>query len=215
MHIYAFGSVVRGDVTASSDIDLLAVTDGHDSRFDPAQYSIYSYERLAEMWLQGTPFAWHLAQESRLLFAGNGVDYLGALGKPAPYMRALEDCQKFAALFAKAKASLIEGTSSSTFELSNIFLAVRNFATCYSLGVERKADFSRNSAMRLGLNSLRMNSDAYRVIERARMLSTRGVGKDVNDAEECFVKAQLQSIDDWMENLMDLVKKNERVREQN
>ena len=57
MHIYAFGSVCRGDVLPSSDIDLLAITEGHDSRFDPNNYSIYSYNRIKELWQEGNPFA--------------------------------------------------------------------------------------------------------------------------------------------------------------
>lgn len=35
MHIYAFGSICRGEVDASSDIDMLAIVNGHDARFRP------------------------------------------------------------------------------------------------------------------------------------------------------------------------------------
>src|SRR5271154_5811163 len=99
MHIYAFGSICRGEVTPGSDIDLLAITEGHDPRFDPATFSIYSYARLRQIWQEGNPFAWHLCLESRLLFAEDSVDFLRALGTPHPYREVVRDCEKFANLF--------------------------------------------------------------------------------------------------------------------
>ena len=67
MHVYAFGSICRGDVSLTSDIDLLAVVDGYDPRFDPNVFSIYSYNRIEELWAEGNPFAWHLAKESKVV----------------------------------------------------------------------------------------------------------------------------------------------------
>lgn len=43
MHIYAFGSICRGEVDSFSDIDMLAIVSGRDERFNPRDYSIYSY----------------------------------------------------------------------------------------------------------------------------------------------------------------------------
>lgn len=73
MHIYAFGSISRGDIQADSDVDLLAIVDGFDSRFSSDTYSIYSYSRLRDLWLEGNPFAWHLSLESKLVFSSNNV----------------------------------------------------------------------------------------------------------------------------------------------
>lgn len=80
MHIYAFGSVCRGEIDNQSDIDLLAVVAGHDDRFDSSIYSIYSYNRLKELWKEGNPFAWHLASEAKIIFSSNGEDFLSQLG---------------------------------------------------------------------------------------------------------------------------------------
>src|SRR3982751_3236513 len=104
MHIYGFGSVCRGDVSSGSDIDLLALVEGHDSRFDPNLYSIYSYKRIGEIWREGNPFAWHLWLESRMLYSSNGVDHLKSLLEPAPYLHCVRDCQKFYTLFREAAA---------------------------------------------------------------------------------------------------------------
>lgn len=203
-HIYAFGSICRGEVTPESDVDLLAVTEGVDQRFDPEIYSVYSYTRVGEIWREGTPFAWHLASEARLLFSPDGTDYLHELGAPARYQSAARDCQKFFVLFEMAANALRIGTNSPVFELSTIFLAVRNFATCYSLRTEF-ADFSRHSALRLGANSLLLSKEGFEILERARLLCTRGLGGMISHEEITFVTAMLETIDDWMRNLLIMV----------
>jgi len=81
MHIYAFGSVCRGEVSRDSDIDLLCIDEGTQAdRFDPELYSVYSYERIRELWSEGNPFAWHLWLESRLLFSSDAEDHLSLGG---------------------------------------------------------------------------------------------------------------------------------------
>ncbi|MGL6014245.1 MAG: hypothetical protein ACRC0J_22490, partial [Shewanella oncorhynchi] len=66
----------------SSDIDMLAIGDGLDSQLNPNDYSIYSYERIFELWERGNPFAWHLYLESKLVYASDEKDYLLELGEP-------------------------------------------------------------------------------------------------------------------------------------
>ena len=74
MHIYAFGSVCRGEIDIDSDIDLLAIVDRDDSRFNTDIYSIYSCKEIAELWAKGNPFAWHLATESRMIYASDKIN---------------------------------------------------------------------------------------------------------------------------------------------
>ena len=69
MHIYAFGSLCRGEIDIDSDVDLLAIVGGPDRRFNSDTYSVYSYKRIAELWAEGNPFAWHLTYESRMVYA--------------------------------------------------------------------------------------------------------------------------------------------------
>jgi len=210
-HIYAFGSVCRGEVTPESDVDLLAVTQGIDQRFNSDLYSVYSYARLAEIWSEGSPFAWHLSLESRLLYSPDNSDFLRELGVPAAYTSAARDCQKFFALFAGSANALRARTNSPVFELSTIFLAVRNFATCYSLGTGLP-DFSRHSALRLGANSLVFSSDVFGVLERARLLCTRGVGAMISQDETASVTLALGEIEGWMRTLLITVASHERFQ---
>lgn len=207
MHIYAFGSICRGEVTFGSDVDVLAVTDGLDSRFDPDIYSVYSYERLRQLWALGNPFAWHLFIESRLLHASNGVDFLRDLGEPSPYTNAARDCDKFWRIFNEARSALDGGTSSPYFELSTVFLAARNFATCYSLGATGTPDFSRNSALRLGTDSIPISDEVYSVLQRCRLLCTRGTGTTPTDEELMNAMSDLPVIDNWMTSLLKRVAK--------
>lgn len=198
MHIYAFGSISRGDVQAGSDVDLLAIVDGFDSRFNPDTYSIYSYSRLRDLWQEGNPFAWHLSLESRLVFSSDDDDYLKSLGMPRPYYNCARDCSKFYSLFKEATESIAIGSSSRVFDLSTVFLSIRNLATCYSLGMADQPDFSRNSGLHLGKSSLAITNEAYDILLRSRILCTRGYGANISDGEFRVAISQFEKINDWM-----------------
>lgn len=202
MHIYAFGSICRGDVQAGSDVDLLAIVNDCDSRFDQATYSIYSYRRLKDLWQEGNPFAWHLSLESRLIFSSDKNDYLKSLGLPRPYTDCSRDCHKFYSLFREAKESIATRSSSRVFDLSTVFLSIRNFATCYSLKMTDQPDFSRNSALHLGQFSLAITNEAYNILLRSRILCTRGYGTNISDCELRVAASQFESINSWMALLM-------------
>ena len=198
MHIYAFGSVCRGDISINSDIDLLAIIEGLDSRFDPDNYSIYSYKRIKELWQEGNPFAWHLALESKLLFSSDQCDYLKSLGDPASYKTCVKDCEKFYSLFREACASLATNTTSRVFDLSTVFLSIRNIASCFSLGTIATPDFSRHSATKLGVFSINISASTYQIFERARILCTRGSGSNIADCEVDVAIQESVKINEWM-----------------
>jgi len=202
MHIYVFGSVCRGEIDHGSDVDLIALVSEFDSRFDPSIYSIYSYTRLKGLWQEGNPFAWHLAIESKMVFSSDGNDFIKNLGKPSRYNSTKLDCLKFYNLFLTAASSIISGCSSAVFELSTIFLAIRNFATCYSLGQLGYHDFSRYSAQRLGDDSLSLPKDCFSILERCRILSTRGAGPMINADEISIAVSNINTIRQWMEILL-------------
>ncbi|MDR3566383.1 MAG: nucleotidyltransferase domain-containing protein [Negativicutes bacterium] len=201
MHIYAFGSICRGEISVCSDIDLLAIVEGHDSRFDADVYSIYSYNRVREIWKEGNPFAWHLYLESKLVFASDRSNFLRSLGAPTPYRNYVVDCDKFSSLFHDAHTSLKESAASKIFDLSTMFLGMRNIATCFSLGCLAQPDFSRHAALRLGTYSLNIPQEAYQVFERARILCTRGQGCNIELDEIDQALAQVDKVSQWMAKL--------------
>jgi predicted nucleotidyltransferase len=191
MHIYAFGSICRGDIAADSDVDLLAIVNRHNPGISPDVFSIYSYERLKALWSEGNPFAWHLTLESSLIFSVDHSDYLVSLGKPSRYKDCIRDCEKFFALFQKAYESIVRGGRNRVFELSTLFLSIRNIATCFSLGVTAQPDFSRQSALRLSGHSAPLAVASYSTLLRARVLSTRGAGAQLEAKE---IDAVLQEL---------------------
>lgn len=201
MHIYAFGSLCRGDIDEASDVDLLALVSGYDKRFDTTTFSVYGYDRISQLWLEGNPFAWHLSREAKLIHASDGSDFLSTLGMPASYCRAQEDCRKFYALFLEAQKDLNLTSPSLIFDLSTIFLSIRNFASCYLLGAGAP-NFSRNAALQLGSDSVPLRAEDYEILARSRLICTRGVGARPTDAElECTISAT-DMIEAWFKNML-------------
>ena len=206
MHIYAFGSLCRGEVDQYSDIDLLALVDSYDQRFDAGKFSVYSYTGMSELWRDGNPFAWHLFFEACLLYSHDSEDYLLQLGSPAIYVNCLNDCNKFLELFREARGSLLTGTHCLVFDLGTVFLSIRNFATCYSLLYSAAPTFSRRSALELGDDSLQISPKVFSLLERARILSTRGIGEDITRQDASDVFEHLKHIEEWMVTLQAKVK---------
>ncbi len=211
MHLYIFGSLCRGEVNRGSDIDVLAITERFDVRLDPEMFSIYSYKRIGELWSEGNPFAWHLAKEARLIFAENERDHLKELEAPAPYRRCREDCLKFLHVYERAYDALSQSQCSLAFELSSVFLAVRNFATCFCLGVKGQTNFSRHSARQMGADSVPLSDAAYSLIERARILSTRGTGPMVTPSELSACLGEIKQLRSWMERLLVQISQHGRI----
>lgn len=58
-----------------------------------------------------------------------------------------------------------------------IFLSIRNFASCYSLGYLKQFEFSRDSALRLGKFSIDITEYTYKKLKQSRLLSSRGIGE--------------------------------------
>ncbi len=201
MHIYAFGSICRGDISVDSDVDLLALVEGHDPRLEPEKFSIYSYKRISELWASGNAFAWHLALESKLIYSEDGGDFLKGLGMPSEYVGAAQDCRRFREILESAILSVREGTPSLVFELSTIFLAIRNIATCYSLGMLPSPIFCRDSARKLGPRSIPISDTAYSILMRARLLSARGLGDDIAVVDTSKLVDELEVCRLWVNQL--------------
>jgi hypothetical protein len=196
MHIYAFGSVCRGEIDHGSDVDLLACIEASAPQLDISKYSVYQYERLRNLWVEGNPFAWHLHLESRLLFSSNGIDFLKSLGEPSPYKAGESDCAKFRLLFERSYDELKISANSSIFNLSCMFLAIRNFATCHSLSIG-KPIFSRKSPLMV-TPELDIDPRAFAIMTRARLLSTRGYGENITTDEIANTIQAVAAVPQWM-----------------
>jgi hypothetical protein len=199
-HIYAFGSVCRGEVDPSSDIDLLACLSKRQQEYDPEKFSIYSHDRIQELWLEGNPFSWHLHLESKLIYSSDCSNFLSDLGQPEKYLKAQEDCNKFNQLFLESYHTLLQSRISAIFHLSCMFLAARNFATCYSLGAGNPI-FSRLSPLKIE-RKLGVSQEDFDIYARARILSTRGYGSVISKTEIEKALGVAPAIIDWMSDIL-------------
>lgn len=199
MHIYAFGSVCRGEIDQGSDVDMLACIDGSETTIDANQFSIYTYDKLRELWLIGNPFVWHLHLESKLIFSSDGIDFFSELGTPSKYKDIKSDLAKFSELFNGARDALLAGPENAVFNLSCIFLAVRNAAMCYSI-YDKKPEFSRYSALNIQ-PALPVPSEIYKILVRARLLSSRGYGSLISKQEIAAVVDVVEVIRSWLDHL--------------
>lgn len=206
-HFYAFGSICRGEIDLSSDIDLLACVSTPRSDIDPKNFSIYTYNRLRELWAEGNPFAWHLYLESKMIYSSDSSDFIQELGSPTVYLNSETDCKKFRSIFLEASNSLKESSNSIIFNLSCMFLAMRNFATCFSFRSE-KPIFSRKSPL-LITTPIPLSNEIYELFSRARILSTRGYGNLLSNEEYLIMQTYIPAILDWMDNLIKEYKINE------
>ena len=100
-------------------------------------------------------------------------------------------------IFRQALNSLRTDNSSVVFDLSAAFLGLRNFSTCFLLGIGRY-DFSRGVALNLMSSLSASDLTAYRIMERARLLCTRGYGDSLTALEEKRTISALPRFEDRM-----------------
>ncbi|GAB5524800.1 MAG: nucleotidyltransferase domain-containing protein [Roseivirga sp.] len=206
MHIYLFGSICRGEIDEFSDIDLLAIVNSKEKnqlKLDTEKFSIYEEKRLRGLWNEGNPFAWHLHLESKLVYSSNAGDPIRVWGEPRPYSNVNDDLKKFHTLFSDSLTSILESEYSRVFDLSMLFLAIRNFASCYSLGHLKEHNFSRNSALKLTSKRLEISEKCFQILERSRILSTRGKGAQITNLEINIVLAEIHKISDWFQLILE------------
>jgi hypothetical protein len=200
-NVYIFGSVVRGEIDQYSDIDLLLISDELIKNIDTNKYSIYSTERIKELFAEGNPFAWHLYYESKLVFSSD-EDFLHGIGIPSRYTNCKSDLLKFKELYNDSVTSINENEFSLVFDLAMIFLAIRNFATCYSLGNYEKPIFSRMSFEKLYDYPLVLEEEIKELLMMSRISSTRGIEYSINNKSLSLLKINLGKIENWFNEIL-------------
>ncbi len=63
--IYIFGSAVRGEISRTSDIDVLVIPMKGERTEYPTSWSVYSPEIIESYFRDGRLFAWHLHLEAK------------------------------------------------------------------------------------------------------------------------------------------------------
>lgn len=200
-NVYIFGSEVRGEIDQYSDVDLLLISDESLQNIDPNKYSIYNPKRIKELYTEGNPFAWHLFYESKLVYT-SGKDFLLSLGKPSAYTNCKSDLLKFKKLFDDSIISIRQNDFSIIFDLAMIFLAIRNFATCYTLGCYEKPIFSRLTFEKLYDYPLKLDDKVKDLLMMSRISSTRGINYSLKDNNLSLFESDLNKIENWFNEIL-------------
>ncbi len=197
--IYIFGSAVRGEVSPTSDIDVLVIpTDG--SRTDyPASWSVYSPEIIETYYRAGRLFAWHLHLEAQRIFPLEGESYLARLGAPAPYDSAQSDIADLEGILRDALSEIRAGTNSLIYELGISYTAIRDIAMSASWMLLETPSFSRYAPYVLP-TACPVPIDAYRGAMLARHRATRGTAFPF-DSEVAAAQLIASPVFDWISNL--------------
>ncbi|WPO84025.1 nucleotidyltransferase domain-containing protein [Chryseobacterium sp. JJR-5R] len=201
--IYIFGSLVRGEVDQYSDTDLLLISDNKLFKdVDSDKFSLYTPDRIKELYNEGNPFAWHLYFESKLVYSSSEYDFLSQIGKPSEYKNCKNDLLKFKNLFDESIISIKENNYSLVFDLAMIFLAIRNFATCYTLGCYQRPIFSRLAFEKLDDNYLILDDRIKELLMMSRISSTRGIDYIIKEEYLSLFKLDIERINEWFNKIM-------------
>jgi hypothetical protein len=197
--IYIFGSMTRGEVSSSSDADVLVIQDHSKPHLFPPSWSVYSRKTIETYFAAGRLFAWHLHLEAVQIYPRTGSGFLADLGEPAPYSSMVEDLADLRLLLENSILELQNGTPSPIYELGLAYTAIRDIAMAASWAMLEKPTFSRYAPYKLPMRCP-LPLPVYETAMRARHASTRGTEepKDLDPAVD-YLKAR--PILEWAESV--------------
>ena len=171
--IYIFGSMTRGEVSPSSDADVLVIRDNSDPDSFPPSWSVYSRKTIETYFAIGRLFAWHLHLEAVRVYPRSGSGFLADLGEPAPYSSIAEDLADLTLLLRNSVSELQNGSPSPIYELGLTYTAIRDIAMAASWTMLERPSFSRYAPYELPVRCP-LPLAIYETAMSARHASTRG-----------------------------------------
>ena len=197
--LYIFGSAVRGEVSSSSDIDVLAIPLVSDQRDYPSSWSVYSPETIESYFRAGRLFAWHLHLEAKCIFSAAPISYLSSLGAPAPYSTAKEDIDDLAGMLWQSLLEIRSETNNLIYELGIAYTAIRDIAMSASWFLMDGPCFSRNAPYIIPI-PCPISVEAYHGAMLARHSSTRGSEHEI-DAERVAMELLAAPLHSWVADI--------------
>lgn len=192
--LYIFGSATRGEVSPTSDIDVLVVPLGNGQSEYPAAWSVYSPAIIQSYFNSGRLFAWHLHLEAKCIYSANSTPYLSSLGVPAQYSTAGEDIDDLECMLRESLSEIRSRTSNLVYELGIAYTAIRDMAMAASWALLGRPCFSRDAPFLLPI-PCPISKKAYKGTMLARHSSTRGSDHNIEteDIAEELLAAPLLS----------------------
>lgn len=171
--IYIFGSMTRGEVSSSSDVDVLVIQDSPEPDSFPPSWSVYSKKTIESYFAGGRLFAWHLYLEAVQVYPRSGSGFIADLGAPTPYYSLAEDLDDLQLLLENSLFELQNDSPSPIYELGLIYTAIRDIGMAASWSMLAKPSFSRYAPYEIPVRCP-LPLDIYEIAMRARHASTRG-----------------------------------------
>lgn len=197
--IYVFGSICRGQVTSTSDADILVLTVDKSQDKYPEGWSIYNKKTVSEYYQQGKLFAWHLHLEAKCVYHSGSIPFLEEFGKPSPYTTMMKDIDDLEILLDDALHEIANGTESLVYELGIAYTAIRDIAMSASWKSLKSPCFSSDAPYKLS-QICPLDRRAYDTAMLARHSSTRGTNicSDLDSAANELLNSPLNS---WIRQL--------------
>jgi len=178
--IYVFGSITRGEVTPTSDADILVVPLGGQNKGSyPESWSVYSLKTIESMHSEGRLFSWHLYLDSTCVYTPCSLPTIERLGKPEEYNSAIKDIIELRNLLSDSLGFLKNGTQSSIYEVGLVHTCLRDIAMSSSWHLLDRPTFSIDAPFKIN-PSLPLEREVYKKTMLARHSSTRGVSKNID-----------------------------------
>jgi len=171
--LYIFGSATRGEVSPTSDIDVLVIPLGNGQTGYPDAWSVYSPAIIQSYFKSGRLFAWHLHLDAKCIYSANPMPFISSLGTPAPYSSAGEDIDDLEGMLRDSLREIQSQTTNLIYELGIAYTAIRDIAMAASWALLERPCFSRNAPFLLP-SPCPISREAYRGAMLARHSSTRG-----------------------------------------
>jgi predicted nucleotidyltransferase len=197
--IYVFGSICRGEVSPTSDVDVLVLPFTDNRTNFPPSWSIYAPELLREYYSLGRLFAWHLHLEAKCIFSPFGLPFLSTLGVPVPYSTMRKDIDDLEELLQEAIHELKTGTKSVVYELGIVYTAIRDIAMSASWALLGTPCFSSDAPYRLP-KPCPLEFVTYNQAKISRHSSTRGAEIE-GDLDQAINEIICAPFEQWIESL--------------
>jgi len=173
--IYIFGSVMRGEVSSTSDTDVLVIPlEGKTKKDYPPNWSYYTKEIIRRMHSEGRLFSWHLHLDAKCIFTPNETSFLNEIGEPNSYETAIKDIHELKYLLEQSVMNLRNNTQSKIYEIGIVHTCLRDIAMSASWCLKERPCFSVDAPYKIGI-PLPMKIITYKKIVSARHNSTRGI----------------------------------------
>jgi predicted nucleotidyltransferase len=178
--IYIFGSITRGEVTSTSDTDILVIPLQNQTKKEyPSSWSYYTEETLQKMHKDGRLFSWHLFLDSKCIYTPREIPLFVEMDAPNSYDTMHEDIKDLKGLLEQSLMYLHDNTSNIIFEIGVIHTCLRDIAMSASWFLSDRPCFSIYAPYIISI-PLPLNKDVYKKAISARHNSTRGINNHSN-----------------------------------